>query len=81
VGQLIIYTREESLADIFFEIECLNFFAKMKNKYKCTLLGFEFNETYDLISKLLNKMIRQHNKDFNEKLTLTLLNSKGSLWK
>jgi hypothetical protein len=65
--------RDESLDEICFEVECLNFFDQMRKKYKYSQLGYCFDANYQLVNKLLKKLIKQHEIEFNEKLDITLI--------
>jgi hypothetical protein len=65
--------REESLEDIIFEIECLNFFANMKKKYRHTRLGFEMAETHQIIKLRLSRLVRRHKKEFGESVDIKIL--------
>jgi hypothetical protein len=65
--------RDESLDEICFEVECLNFFDQMRKKYKYSRLGYGFDECYQFVNKLLKKLIIRHEKKFNEKLDITLI--------
>lgn len=67
--------REESLEDIIFEIECLNFFANMKNKYRHTRLGFEMAETHYIVKLNLARLVRKHKKEFGEVVDIKILRS------
>jgi len=81
MGRLMDTRREESLEDIFFEIECLNCFSELSGKYKNTQLGFGFKETVGLLVNRLRRMIQKYNRDYKEKLDLTSLNGKEIKWK
>jgi hypothetical protein len=65
--------RDDSLEEIFFEVECMHFFDQMRKKYKYSRLGYGFDDSYQLTNKLLKKLIRRHEKEFNEKLDITLI--------
>jgi hypothetical protein len=65
--------RDESLEEIIIDLECLDFFGEMKKKYEYTRIGFGFRDLHTLMTKLVKRMIRRHEKNFNESLDIKLI--------
>ena len=65
--------REESIEDIMFELNCLIFFRRSKKDYQYSQLGFLFSDLHKATKAHLTRLLRRHNKLFNEELNIKAL--------
>jgi len=68
--------QNQSIQDIMFEFRCLAFFKIMKKRYRYSEIGFKFDDLHNLMKARIPKLVKKHDKDFNEELDIKMMTVK-----